>query len=130
MQIRLFALLLFLLVLSPLSLANTYTRGSHTCKNFNAIESLYKREPKNISYQEGYASCLILKGEDERGLYMLNHILDRDPNQVDIAFTLALYVRSGVQFTGLDKKKIDEAISYLFDMSLLRLLLDEHVDVS
>ena len=123
MQIRWFALILFLLVFSPLSLANIYTRGNHTCENFNAMESLYKREPENIASKTGYAECLILKGEDERGLYMLNHILDQDPNQVYVAYILAIYIKTGGEFTGLDKEKLDEAISayqrvlFLIDLS-------------
>ena len=114
---------LFLLAFSSLVLADTYSRGIYTCESFQRAEYLLKEDPSNIYYRWEYGLCLILKGEDEKGLYILNHILDQDSNQVGIAFTLARYIRSGGQFKGLDREKIDEAISayqrvlFLIDLS-------------
>ena len=115
----------FLLAFSSLGLglADTYTKGVYTCESFQRAELLLKKDPSDIYYRWEYGLCLILKGEKEKGLYILNHIVDQDSNQVGIAFTLADYIRSGGEFTGLDKEKIDEAISayqrvlFLIDLS-------------
>ena len=114
---------LFLLAFSSLVLADTYSRGIHSCGSFRRAKFLLEKEPDNLSYQRRYGLCLILKGEDEKGLYMLNHIVEKDPNRVYVAYILADYMKTRGQFKGLDKEKIDEATSayqrvlFLIDLS-------------
>ena len=106
-----FLLGLFLCCCSTsLGFADSYTRGNYTCESFKDAEFRHKYDPDSIYAQMGYAKCLILKGEDAKGLSILNHIVDRH-NQVNAAYTLADYIKTGGKFRGLDEGKVDEAIS-------------------
>ena len=106
-----FLLALFLCCCSSsLGFADSYSRGNYTCESFKDAEFSHKYDPDNIHIQMWYAKCLILKGDDAKGLAMLNHIVDRH-NQVNAAYTLADHIKTGGKFRGLDEEKVDEAIS-------------------
>ena len=97
------------LSLSCSAFADSYTRGNYHCGSFSEAEKTYKNNPDGVHSRVGYAACLILKGEDDKGLRILNQVVKQD-NDVNAAFTLAEYIETGGTFKNTDNDKLNEAI--------------------
>ena len=110
------------LSLSCSAFADSYTRGHYHCDSFSEAEKTYKNNPDGVHSRVGYAACLILKGEDDKGLRILNQVVKQD-NDVNAAFTLADYIETGGTFKNtIDNDKLNEAIkAYQRVLSLIAL---------
>lgn len=108
----------FFILLSFFSLslwAESYSRGQYTCEDFSLAKENYENHPKNIPYTAIYAICLVLKGEDTKGMHLFHHLAD-EYNHVFSAFFIAHYIKSHGDLTSEVKfweneKLIDKAIT-------------------
>ena len=93
--------------------AETFTRGMQSC-DFSVAEKYYQQDPNDLSYQDLYATCLIIKGDDANGLPMLYHLADQK-SSVTANFFLADYLSTDGRFANPSTKKtLDEAINYYY----------------
>ena len=115
-------LVLFSLGFSPLSFANSYSRGNYDCEDFEKATYLYETYPEEIPTRTGYAMCLLIKGELEQrkenvmeGLAILKALV-QDHNNVKAAWVIANYTRTGGTFEKRDPTKYQEAINAYLDV--------------
>ena len=117
------ALACLLLAASTAAFANSYERGNWLCGDFSRAERNHRADPQSIHYRMGYGGCLILKGEDHRGLAILHNIVNHSdqPARVEAAWMLAEYIDSGGNFGDtIDEDNIDKAIeAYLKVVSFI-----------
>ena len=116
--LRFFILCLIGFLISPLSSAQ-YKRGRIGCSDFAEMEQYYKNDPDRPIYRLAYATCLITKGEDSKGLqmlYSLSDLRDEDATHINASYRIAEYLETGGTFKikNLDKEKIEEAIKTYF----------------
>ncbi|MDE0092667.1 MAG: hypothetical protein OXN83_05240 [Oligoflexia bacterium] len=101
---------LVLLLLFSLSSWAQYERGSRVCTDKS--EEYYKQDSEDIGNQYLYAACLVIKGEDAKGLAMLYHLSDHQ-SSVTASFFLADYLETDGRFMApSSEKNLDEAIGY------------------
>ncbi len=99
-------LTLFLAAEAAPSSATSYIRGNQGCGDFEDMERLYRADPESVNYQRGYATCLVIKGEDAEGLSRLYHITDRY-SDIASAFFIAKYIEYGGRFQlPIDEEKL------------------------
>ena len=93
--------------------AETFTRGSKSC-DFSVAENYYRQDPDDLSNQVLYAACLVIKGDDAKGVPMLYHLAD-EKSSVKANFFLADYLESDGRFANpVTTKTLDEAINYYY----------------
>lgn len=105
-------LFLFCLLYLPLSFANTYSKGSLTCDDFQKSEKLYNSESDiGGHYAAAYAICLLARGgEDVRAVSILERAANHD-NSVPAAHFLAKYLRSGGKWNAhIERNNLNEAL--------------------
>lgn len=95
--------------------SQSYTKGRYVCEDFSTAERNYKNSPTNIFYLSTYATCLVLKGEDEKGMSFI-HLLADKYKHVFSAFLIADYTANRdltpIQVEQWEEEKvIDETIS-------------------
>ena len=101
---------LILLLLFSVSGWAEYKRGYRVCSS--DFEEKYKPNSEDLGDQYIYASCLVIKGEDSKGLPLL-YLLADHKSLVTANFFLAYYWETDGKFiTYLTKDNIDEAIKY------------------
>ena len=114
--------LLFVFFSSSLSFATSYSQGNEICGDFEGAKANYEMDTENITYQYIYAYCLILKGEDNKGLILM-HPLAGYYNHIPSAFFIARYIKSGgrIDQIGLimDRYNIEKAIQAYFRVLFL-----------
>ena len=111
-------LLLSLLVTSPLSFANSYSRGNYDCDDFEDAKYLYDTYPETMGARGGYAFCLLVIGGKQNvmeGLAILEALV-QDHNNVKAAWVIANYTRTGGTFEKRDVTKYQEAINAYLDV--------------
>ena len=87
-----------------------YQRGYRACSDKS--EEYYKQDSENIEYQYLYASCLVIKGEDSKGLPQLYLLADHN-SSLTANFFLADYLWTDGRFENLiTEKNLNEAIHY------------------
>ena len=90
-----------------------FTRGLKSC-DFSVAENYYQQDPNDLSNQVLYAVCLVIKGDDAKGVPMLYHLADQK-SSVKANFFLAEYLKTDGRFNGiLTTKTLDEAINYYY----------------
>ena len=93
--------------------AETFTRGMKSC-DFSVAENYYQQDPNDLSNQVLYAVCLVIKGDDAKGVPMLYHLADQK-SSVKANFFLADYLKTDGRFANLlTTKTLDEAINYFY----------------
>ena len=116
--LKLTVLILFLSS-SALSSATEYRRGNYICSDFEEAKADYQMEPNDIVYQSIYGRCLVLKGEDNKGLSLL-YPLSEHYNYIPSAFFIAEYIETGGKMDRtLDRDNIENAIQAYFRVLLL-----------
>ena len=76
-------------------------------------------EPKNITYQFIYGYCLVIKGEDNKGLSIL-YPLSEYYNNIPSAFFIAKYIDTGGEMDStIDRDNIEKAIQAYFRVLFL-----------
>ena len=116
--LKLTVLILFLSS-SALSSATEYSRGNDICDDFEEVKELYQMEPNDIDYQFGYGYCLVLKGEDDKGLSLL-YPLSEHYNDIPSAFFIAKYIETGGKLDStIDRYNIEKAIQAHFRVLFL-----------
>lgn len=102
--------------------ANEYKRGYRSC-DFIYAEKEYRKDSERLINQVLYGKCLVIKGEDARGLVLLYQLEDRD---VTASYFIAEYLMTDGQFgSSTTKDKIEEAIGYyLRTLALIALIPD------
>ena len=106
------AVFLFCLLYLPLSFADTYSKGTLTCDDFQNSEKLYNEKPDpGGHYATGYALCLLARGgEDVRAVSILEREANHNSNP-DAAHLLAEYLKSGGQMNDhLEKSNYNKAL--------------------
>ena len=105
------AIVLFcLLLLFSVSGWAEYKRGNQVCTDKS--EEYYRQDSENLDNQYLYASCLVIKGEDDKGLPLL-YLLADHKSLVTANFFLADYLGTDGKFIQyLTEDNIDEAIKY------------------
>ena len=111
-------ILCFMLFLSSFSWADlfttTYSQGFFYCRNFDGVKARHRDNPGSILRKRNYAMCLILKGEDDKGLNILNNLV-QDHNDSLAAHIIAIHTRSGGKMNwSVNKDRIDEALQAHF----------------
>ena len=108
-------LILLLLVVLPCSAwAQMIKRGNHSCSDFAEGERMYRQDPDDLDKHSMYASCLVIKGEDNKGLPELYTLADHH-DSIPASYFLAAYLGSDGQLDGyLTQTKIEEALHYFF----------------
>ncbi|MCZ0933105.1 MAG: hypothetical protein OXJ52_08135 [Oligoflexia bacterium] len=97
-------------VFSLSSWAERYERGNKACTNKS--EEYYRQDSENIRYQYLYGACLVIKGQDAKGLVILYHLADHK-SLVTANYFVADYLGTDGKFADpLTRFKIDEAIYY------------------
>lgn len=96
----------FFFLFSSFSLANSYSLGSLKCKNFQEVKTFLINNPKSLTINFEYATCLIAKGEKDDGLKRLRWLVDKK-NHVWSAYTIARYIESAETFDTANILDID-----------------------
>ena len=103
-------LFLFISFLSHAEEYREYTRGRYTCTD--AIETLFIQNPIDFDVQYFYYSCLVIKGQDDKGLPHLD-LLSHNRRHLLASDFLANYYRTDGNLEGaLTRVKLNEAIEY------------------
>ena len=90
-----------------------FTRGMESC-DFSVAENYYQQDPNDLSHQVLYAICLVIKGDDAKGVPMLYHLADQK-SSVKANFFLAEYLSTDGRLANpLTTKTLDEAINYYY----------------
>ena len=93
--------------------AETYQRGNQSC-DIEKAEEYYEQDSQDLDNQTLYAICLIIKGEDAKGLAMLYPLADFQ-SRVDASFFLAEYLSTDGTFSSkVAEENLNEAINYYF----------------
>ena len=105
-------IIVLVLFFSFSSWAEVYKRGKRSC-DFASAEEYYKQDSKDIGNQVYYAHCLIIKGEDSKGLSMLYHLADHKSSHI-ASFFLALYLETDGDLKNHPntRKSLNQAIKY------------------
>ena len=91
----------------------TDKRGAESC-DFSVAENYYQQDPNDLSNQVLYAVCLVIKGDDAKGVPMLYHLADQK-SSVKANYFLAEYLSTDGRFANPSTKKtLDEAINYYY----------------
>ena len=103
--------LIILLSSIPISMSDSYYRGTYRCESFQNTEDLYRSDPNSIYLRIEYAGCLLVRGDDTEALSIL-HDIAYQHNSVKVAHVIAEYIETGGIFdrTTVDDDNIDEAI--------------------
>lgn len=106
----------FVFCFSSLSWGNSYSKGRHVCEDFKGVEQDYKNSLQNtdeyskIGDQIAYAACLVMKGENAQGMYLMHNVADRH-NHIFAALFIAEYIETNGRFEfPFDYENINEAI--------------------
>ncbi len=103
--------ILLIFILPSLSFSQVYRKGHFICDDFAEMKEWYRNEPDNNYAKKAYAECLIAKGEDAKGISILQAII-RKHNDVSAAHMLAEYIgTNGRLDNSIDEDTIDEAIA-------------------
>ncbi len=104
--------ILLIFILPSLSFSQVYRKGNFICDmGFKELKEWYRNEPDNNYAKKAYAECLIAKGEDTKGISILQAIIGQH-NDVSAAFMLAEYiVTDGRLDSVIDEDSVDEAIA-------------------
>ena len=108
-------LILLLFVVLPCSAwANNYKRGNQVCSDFAFAEEYYRRDPDDLYNRYMYATCLVIKGEDNQGLPKLYTQADHH-DSIQASLFLADYLSSDGKFDGyMTDVNLEEALHYYF----------------
>ena len=107
-------LILLLFVVLPCSAwaEKKYKRGNHSCSDLS--EEYYRQDPDDLYRRYMYASCLVIKGQDNQGLPELYTLADHH-DSIQASYFLADYLGSDGQLnTYLTETNIEEALKYFF----------------
>lgn len=63
----------------------TEARGNQSC-DFEWAKAYYEQDSEDISNQSLYGSCLVIKGEDDKGLPILHYLADFKDDPVSSFF--------------------------------------------
>ena len=110
MQLKSIFIYSFLLLASPIALANT-PKKLFPCKTeaLNRLANKYKAYPNEIYIQIDYGECLVVHGYEAEGMNMLHNLSGE--GVIPAAYFVAMYTRSGgVPTTEIDPRNIDKAI--------------------
>ena len=105
-------ILLLFVVLPGSAWAEKYKRGHWVCSNLS--EEYYRQDPDDLYTRSLYASCLVIKGEDNQGLPKLYTLADQH-DHIPSSFFLANYLVSDGKLSAyLTQTNIEEALKYFF----------------
>ena len=100
------------------SWAEYYERGEYAC-DFSGAEQYYNEDSEDLANRELYNICLVIKGEDAKGLPELYTLADYH-NSVLASFFVADYLETdGLLTHPPSAKNLDLAIKYYFRTQIL-----------
>lgn len=116
---------LVVLLLSFSGWANKYQRGDHSC-DFSYAEREYRRDSEDLANQYFYGECLVVKGEDARGLALLYQLADHK-SHVMASYFIAEYLETDGRFdNSFTEDQLDESIGYYLRTQALIALIPDY----
>ena len=109
MKLILFLFLLFSF-LSYSEEYREYKKGKYTCTD--KYEIYFKQNPQNLDAQYFYYSCLVIKGQDDKGLSQLDLLSQNRRHLLASDFLANYYETDGNLDNYFTETKVDEAIKY------------------